>query len=46
MERRDGIINIDYSQFYVTERVESGFERLDESPDFTSGRPVLLASDR
>ncbi|MHA4815402.1 hypothetical protein ACXZ65_13725 [Streptomyces aculeolatus] len=42
MERRDGIIDIDYGQFYITERVESGFERLDEPLDFTSGRPVLL----
>jgi hypothetical protein len=27
---------------YATERVEDGFERLDEEPDFASGRPVLL----
>lgn len=42
MERRDTIMDIDYSHFYVTERVEGGFERLDGEPDFASGRPVLL----
>ncbi|MDX2763585.1 hypothetical protein [Streptomyces europaeiscabiei] len=42
MERRDTIMDIDYGHFYVTERVEGGFERLDGEPDFVSGRPVLL----
>ncbi|GGR08270.1 hypothetical protein [Streptomyces pilosus] len=42
MERRDTIMDIDYGHFYVTERVEHRFERLDGEPDFASGRPVLL----
>ncbi|MFH8612533.1 hypothetical protein ACH4D5_34150 [Streptomyces sp. NPDC018029] len=42
MERHDGIIDIDYSHFYVTERLEHGFESLAEESDFAGGRPVLL----
>ncbi|CAM5659476.1 hypothetical protein [Streptomyces pilosus] len=42
MERRDAMMDIDYGHFYVTERVEHGFERLDGEVDFASGRPVLL----
>ncbi|MEV8413967.1 hypothetical protein AB0P45_10195 [Streptomyces niveus] len=42
MDIVSGVVSIAYSHFYISERVEPGFDNVTQAPDFRTNDPVIL----
>ncbi|MEU0008024.1 hypothetical protein ABZ079_28105 [Streptomyces sp. NPDC006314] len=46
MDIVSGVVGIEYSHFYIAERIEEGFESVDDLPDFHTDEPVIVTPGR